>query len=67
MYSCIPVYDNQGNEVDNEKCPYCRTPWHSTDEEMIERYKKRADVNDAIAIHDLGYYPKEGMSVYLAR
>ena len=21
-----PIYDDQGNEVDNEKCPFCRTP-----------------------------------------
>ena len=25
-----PVYDNQGNKVDNKKCPYCRTPWPSS-------------------------------------
>jgi len=45
-----PVYDNQGNEVDNQKCPFCRTPTCRTNEEMIQRIKKRMDAGDAIAI-----------------
>jgi len=29
---CIhaPVFDHQGNKVDNQKCPFCRTPQNST-------------------------------------
>ena len=52
---CIhaPVYDDQGNEVDNQKCPFCRTP-NPTNEEGIERINKRADIGDAMAIHNLG-------------
>ena len=38
-----PVYDDQGNEVDNQKCPFCRTPHPYTDEEMIERTAKRVE------------------------
>ena len=25
-----PLYDNQGNEVDNKKCPFCRVPTPTT-------------------------------------
>ena len=53
---CIhaPVYDNQGNVVDNQKCPFCRIPAPETEEEVVERVNNRADVGDAMAIHNLG-------------
>jgi len=53
---CIysPVYDNQGNEVDNDKCPFCRTPNPASMEEVIKREKKRFEVDDPIAIYNLG-------------
>ena len=41
---CIhaPVYDNQGNKVAGEKCPFCRIPAFTSDEEMIKRsYKSK--------------------------
>ena len=52
---CIyaPVYDNQGNKVD-KKCPFCRTPSLTTDEEIIDRLKKRIEAGDAYAMHNLG-------------
>ena len=55
-----PVYDDQGNEVDNEKCPYCRAPWPYTDEEEVQRLKKRVDLDDPIAIYNLGCYHRDG-------
>jgi len=54
-----PVYDDQGNEVD-EKCPFCRTPLPTSQEEAIEREKKRVDAEDPIAIFNLGMYYKDG-------
>ena len=59
---CIhaPQYDNQGNEVDNEKCPFCRTPTPYTDEEEMEREKKRIEMNDPIAMTNLGNYYRDG-------
>jgi len=56
-----PVYDNQGNEADNEKCPFCRTPWHSSDEEKVKRYEKRSELNDPRAIFNLGGFYNEGL------
>ena len=55
-----PVYDDQGNKVDNKKCPFCRTP-HATDAENIKREKKRIEAGDAQAIHNLGVYYDKGM------
>jgi len=59
---CIhaPVYDNQGNEVDEEKCHFCRTPRPTSIEEMIKRYKKRVELDDPIAIYLRGNYVMDG-------
>ena len=36
-----PVYDNLGNEIIEEKCPFCRTPASTSTEEYNERLQKR--------------------------
>ena len=60
---CIhaPLYDNQGNKVDNKKCPFCRTPAPYTEEEAIEREVKRVEAGDFIAIGKLGSYYADGL------
>ena len=59
-----PVYDNQGNKVNNKKCPFCRTP-RPTSEEVLERYKKRVELDDANAIYTLGsFIYREGINGY---
>jgi len=58
--SHAPVYDNQGNEVDNKKCPFCRTPTPSSEKETINRYKKRVELEDPIAINNLGCHFRDG-------
>jgi len=55
------VYDDQGNEVDSEKCPFCRTPTPYTAEEAKEREKKRVEANDAEAIFDRGCNYRDGI------
>ena len=55
-----PVYDDQGNEVAEEKCPFCRTPAPNTDDEAIKRYKKRVELDDPLAIFNLGIYYRDG-------
>jgi len=49
---CIhaPLYDDQGNEVDNKKCAFCRTQAPDTEGEINRRTKKRMEANDPIAI-----------------
>ena len=53
---CIhaPLYDDQGNKVDNKKCPFCRIPTPTSKEEGIERLKKRIETGDRIAMYGLG-------------
>jgi len=53
-----PVFDNQGNEVDNQKCPFCRVPTPKSVEEAVEREKERVEAGDVKAIYGLGcdYY-----------
>ena len=59
---CIhaPVYDDQGNAVDNKICPFCRTPTPRLDKEIIKRLYKRMEVGDAEALRNLGYCYKMG-------
>jgi len=54
-----PVYDNQGNAVDNLKCPFCRTPT-PTLEENTKRLKKRMEAGDAEAVYLVGNYYRDG-------
>ena len=55
-----PVYDDKGNEIDNQRCPFCRTPPPFSDEEMIKRYKKRMELNDVQAIYNFGGFHYSG-------
>ena len=48
MHPC--KYDNLGNEIIEEKCPYCRTPVPCSIEEYNGRLQKRVELDDAEAI-----------------
>ena len=54
-----PVFDNLGNKIIEEKCPFCRTPVPSG-EEYNEWLQKRVEVGDAHAIFTLGSYYCDG-------
>ena len=57
-YGCIhEVYkaDNRG------LCPFCRTSEVASEEECMERIKKRVDGGDAIAMRQLGCYYQDGI------
>jgi len=58
--SYAPVYDNQGNEVDNDKCPFCRTLDPDSNEEAIKRIMKRVKAGDAEALYNVGCHYQEG-------
>jgi len=51
-----------GRQEEDDICPFCRTPPPSSDsdEEMITRYNKRIELNDADAIHTMGCFYSEG-------
>jgi len=55
-----PVYDDQGNEVAIEKCPFCRMPAPKSDEEDRKREMKRVEMNDPLAIGKQGGYYADG-------
>ena len=63
---CIyaPRYDNQGNEVIEKTCPFCRTLHPTTEEENMKRVTKRVEANDAIAIFNIGGYHRDGTNGY---
>ena len=48
------VYDNHGNIIAENKCPFCRTPEAASVAEDIERLKKRMEVGDAYAFLMIG-------------
>ena len=57
------VYDNLGKVIADKKCPFCRTD-PKTDEDHIERLKKRMDVDDAYAFFAMGnanFYGRYGL------
>ena len=56
-----PLYDDQGNEVAEKKCAFCRTPFANTIEEIIERRVKRMEKDDAIAIYNHGVNYDKGI------
>ena len=55
-----PVKDNLGNEINEMKCPFCRTPVPTSDEEYSEWLQKRVELDDAEAIFTLGCRYREG-------
>ena len=61
-HGCIhaPVYDDKGNEVDHEKCPFCRTPAPISNWDMIKRFEQRMEQNDPEAIRDVGTFYSYG-------
>ena len=59
-----PVYDNQGNKIDEKKCPFCRTPAPRTEEEVIRNEEKRAEANDPQAIYGKGINYRDGICGY---
>ena len=46
--SYAPVYDNLGNKIIEENCPFCRTRAPSSIEEFNEWLQKRVEVDDAM-------------------
>jgi len=55
-----PVYDNQGNKIDDQKCAFCRTLTIPVID-SIEREKIRVEADDPIAIYNHGCYYQKGI------
>ena len=54
---CVHAHTTADNR---NLCPFCRTPASTSDEELIERIKKRVEVDDAGALTELGSYYYNG-------
>ena len=59
-----PVYDDQGKKVADKKCPFCRTPYPTSDEEITERLTTRMDNNDPSVIFNRGCDYRDGICGY---
>lgn len=58
---CIhAVQIREAAEGNPSLCPFCRTLAPFTGEEMVQRYMKRMEVNDAIAIRNIGSFYAHG-------
>ena len=56
-----PVFDDQGNKVDNRKCAFCRTLFPTSDDEVIKRLDGRMSLDDAKAFWYMGSYYERGL------
>jgi len=57
---CVHAADERDKKRLGSLCPFCRTPTPTTEKEMVKRYKKRMELNDAMAIYNLGAFSTEG-------
>jgi hypothetical protein len=55
-YGCVDANMVAAADTEKFKCVFCRTQASSSDEEVIERTKKRVEANDAVAMYNLGTY-----------
>ena len=51
---CVYAVQSRAIKEEHDICPFCRTPPAISEEERIKRLEKRADLNDPIAIFNLG-------------
>lgn len=61
---CIHAFRSRVTKRKDDVCPFCRTPMPTSLEESNKRYEKRMDMNDAIAIVDLGCMYRDGENGY---
>ena len=61
---CVYAGAKMDGNVD-QLCPFCRAPAPSSDEEAVERAKKRVEVGDALAIHSRAGFYESGIHGFL--
>ena len=55
-----PVFDDKGNVIDQESCPFCRSPALTSNKEVTEKTEKRVRAGDAEALCMMGCYYSGG-------
>eukprot|EP00979_Chaetoceros_neogracilis_P002192 scaffold383_cov229-Chaetoceros_neogracile.AAC.9 len=58
---CLDAHSVATADTEKFKCVFCRSEGPSSDEEDIERMKKRVEANDALAMYNLGSDYQLGM------
>jgi len=58
---CMHAFQSRATKKEHDICPFCRSPPPYSDGEMIKRYEKRVEMNDPIAIRNLGHYYNDGL------
>jgi len=58
---CMHAFQSRATRKKDRKCPFCRTPPPKSGGEELKRMKKRVELNDVNAIHNMGYYYYEGI------
>jgi len=58
---CFHAHLVAAADTEKQKCIFCRNERYSSDEEEIERQKKRVEANDAMAMANLGSYYQLGI------
>jgi len=58
---CVHAHSVAAAYTERVKCVFCRSEGSSSDEENIERMKKRVGANDALAMYNLGTYYQFGL------
>jgi len=58
---CTYTVQSRATKEEEDICPFCRSPPESyDDEEVIQRYRKRIELNDVNAIYNYGYFYANG-------
>jgi len=57
---CMHAVQSRAVKRKDDVCPFCRTLTPSSNEEMVKRYEKRMEINDPIAIYNLGGFYAQG-------
>jgi len=58
---CMHAFQSRATKKEHDICPFCRSPPPRSDEEMIKRYEKRIELNDAYATYNMGGYHARGL------
>ena len=57
---CVHTFRSRVTKKKDDVCPFCRTPMPISLEEMVKRLEKRIDLNDALALNNMGCHYAEG-------
>ena len=58
---CVHAFQSRATKKEHDVCPFCRTPPPLSDEEVAKRYEKRMELDDPMAIQELGFLYASGL------